>query len=103
VEHVASEVMVMYLGRMVERNQTADLFKTPRHPYTQALLASVLTPEPGLGLPDVGLGDIMPDPAHLPTGCRFHPRCLKALPQCATQEPPLRKPTDHAVLECHLT
>ena len=103
VEHVASEVMVMYLGRMVERNQTADLFKTPRHPYTQALLKSVLTPEPGLGLPDVGLGDIMPDPAHLPTGCRFHPRCLKALPQCATQEPPRRKPTDHAVLECHLT
>lgn len=103
VEHVASEVMVMYLGRMVERNQTADLFKTPRHPYTQALLASVLTPEPGLGLPDMGLGDIMPDPADLPTGCRFHPRCPQALPHCATQDPPRRSPSAHAVLECHLT
>jgi peptide/nickel transport system ATP-binding protein len=102
VEHVASEVMVMYLGRMVEHNATARLFKEPRHPYTQALLASVLTPEPGLGLPDVGLGDIMPDPANIPSGCRFHPRCLKAQPQCATIEPLTTHPSDHATVECHL-
>ena len=101
VEHIASEVMVMYLGRMVEHNTTAALFKTPRHPYTQALLKSVLTPEPGLGLPDVGLGDVMPDPANIPTGCRFHPRCLQALPQCASMAPPLRK-TAQALVECHL-
>ena len=62
VEHVASEVAVMYLGRIVERNETDALFREPRHPYTQALLASVLTPEPGRGVPDVGLGDVMPDP-----------------------------------------
>ena len=102
VEHIATEVMVMYLGRMVEHNQTEALFKTPRHPYTQALLASVLTPEPGLGLPDVGLGDVMPDPANLPSGCRFHPRCLQALPQCATIAPPLRNPSAQARVECHL-
>ena len=57
VEHVASEVAVMYLGRIVERNESEALFRAPGHPYTRALLASVLTPEPGLGVPDVGLGD----------------------------------------------
>lgn len=102
VEHMATEVMVMYLGRLVERNSTAALFKTPRHPYTQALLASVLTPEPGLGLPDVRLGDVMPDPANLPSGCRFHPRCPQALPVCAVAPPPTRTPTAQAMLECHL-
>ena len=90
VEHVASEVAVMYLGRIVERKPTAALFHQPEHPYTKALLASVLTPEPGLGVPDVGLGDIMPDPANIPPGCRFHPRCPIAEPRCATQAPPLK-------------
>ncbi|GGJ09836.1 ABC transporter ATP-binding protein [Neoroseomonas lacus] len=101
VEHIASEVAVMYLGRIVERTESEALFATPRHPYTRALLASVLTPEPGLGVPDVGLGDIMPDPANIPPGCRFHPRCPVALPRCSTEAPPL---VDDAVglVECHL-
>ena len=54
VEHIASEVAVMYLGRIVERSRRETLFRQPAHPYTKALLASVLTPEPGLGVPDVG-------------------------------------------------
>ena len=82
VEHVASEVAVMYLGRIVEQTETDQLFRAPRHPYTQALLASVLTPEPGKGVPDVGLGDSMPDPANIPPGCRFHPRCQIAVDRC---------------------
>ncbi len=90
VEHVASEVAVMYLGRIVEKKPTQALFHEPEHPYTKALLASVLTPEPGLGVPDVGLGDIMPDPANIPPGCRFHPRCPIAEPRCSTETPPLR-------------
>ncbi|TCZ63560.1 ABC transporter ATP-binding protein [Roseicella aquatilis] len=87
VEHVASEVAVMYLGRVVERREAEALFREPRHPYTKALLASVLTPEPGLGVPDVGLGDTLPDPANIPPGCRFHPRCPVAEPRCATETP----------------
>jgi peptide/nickel transport system ATP-binding protein len=87
VEHVATEVAVMYLGRIVERGEADALFRAPRHPYTRALLASVLTPEPGLGVPDVGLGDILPDPANIPPGCRFHPRCPVAEPRCATDAP----------------
>jgi peptide/nickel transport system ATP-binding protein len=101
VEHVASEVAVMYLGRLVEREPTETLFARPEHPYTQALLASVLTPEPGLGVPDVGLGDILPDPANIPPGCRFHPRCPIAEPRCATTTPPL-KPRPAGGVECLL-
>jgi peptide/nickel transport system ATP-binding protein len=101
VEHVASEVAVMYLGRLVEREPTETLFARPEHPYTQALLASVLTPEPGLGVPDVGLGDVLPDPANIPSGCRFHPRCPIAEPRCATTTPPL-KPRPEGGVECLL-
>jgi peptide/nickel transport system ATP-binding protein len=56
VEHIATRVAVMYLGRIVEENDTETLFRAPRHPYTRALLLSVLTPEPGLGVPDTHLG-----------------------------------------------
>ena len=90
VEHVASDVAVMYLGRFVERQPTTALFASPEHPYTRALLASVLTPEPGLGLPDVGLGDSLPDPANIPPGCRFHPRCPIAEPRCSVETPPFK-------------
>ena len=101
VEHVASDVAVMYLGRFVETAPTERLFAEPEHPYTQALLASVLTPEPGLGVPDVGLGDILPDPANIPPGCRFHPRCPIAEARCSTQTPPL-KPRPGGGVECLL-
>ena len=101
VEHIASEVAVMYLGRIVERAESESLFAAPRHPYTRALLASVLTPEPGLGVPDVGLGDTMPDPANIPSGCRFHPRCPVAIAKCSTEAP---RPTADAMglVECNL-
>ena len=101
VEHVASEVAVMYLGRFVERADTATLFARPEHPYTKALLASVLTPEPGLGVPDVGLGDTLPDPANIPSGCRFHPRCPIAEKRCSVEPPPL-KPRPTGGVECLL-
>jgi peptide/nickel transport system ATP-binding protein len=102
VEHVASEVAVMYLGRIVERNETDALFRGPRHPYSQALLESVLTPEPGLGVPDVGLGDIMPDPANIPPGCRFHPRCRIAVERCRSVPPTPMARGPQAMVECHL-
>ncbi len=101
VEHVATEVAVMYLGRIVERAPTDRLFAAPEHPYTKALLASVLTPEPGLGVPDVGLGDILPDPANIPPGCRFHPRCPMAEERCRSETPPMRQRPD-GMVECLL-
>ena len=102
VEHVASEVAVMYLGRIVERNETDALFRAPRHPYTQALLTSVLTPEPGRGVPDAGLGEVLPDPANIPPGCRFHPRCRIAVERCRSMPPFPMVPEHGAMVECHL-
>jgi peptide/nickel transport system ATP-binding protein len=102
VEHVATEVAVMYLGRIVEQRDTEQLFRAPEHPYTRALLASVLTPEPGLGVPDTGLGDTLPDPANIPPGCRFHPRCPLAMDRCRNEAPETRH-SDGGLVECHLT
>ena len=101
VEHIASEVAVMYLGRFVEQAKVDALFGEPRHPYTRALLASVLTPEPALGLPDVGLGESYPDPANIPPGCRFHPRCPIAIERCRG-EPPAPVADAHGITECLL-
>ncbi|MGB6117071.1 MAG: oligopeptide/dipeptide ABC transporter ATP-binding protein [Mesorhizobium sp.] len=101
VEHIASHVAVMYLGRMVEHAPTDQLFRAPAHPYTKALLESVLTPEPGLGLPDVKLGDSYPDPSNVPPGCRFHPRCPSAFAPCASQHPAVTRLVDRTI-ECLL-
>ena len=99
VQHMASRVAVMYLGRIVEEAGTRTLFENPRHPYTQALLASVLTPDAKLGLPETHLGIVYPNPIDPPPGCTFHPRCPKADVKCSREAP---KPTvegDHLV-EC---
>src|SRR6185437_8378242 len=76
VEHLADRVAVMYLGRFVEERSRAGLFASPRHPYTRALLQSVLTPDPDLGVPDTRIGATM---AGSDTGCPFHPRCPSAI------------------------
>jgi len=101
VEHMATRVAVMYLGRIVEENETEAVFRAPRHPYTKALLMSVLTPEPGLGVPDTHLGTAFPNPLDPPAGCPFHPRCPEALPRCAA-EPPKPIPSEGSTVECHL-
>ncbi len=101
VEHIATQVAVMYLGQVVEQTTTAELFRAPRHPYTQALLQSVLTPEPGLGVPDTGLGLAFPDPLNPPSGCSFHPRCPQRLAHCSSVVPQLIRDPQGAV-SCHL-
>ena len=101
VEHMAHRVAVMYLGRIVEEAETDQLFRAPQHPYTRALLDSVLTPEPGLGVPDANLGTAFPNPLDPPSGCTFHPRCPHVMPACRTIVPkPLATQTGH--VECHL-
>jgi peptide/nickel transport system ATP-binding protein len=101
VEHIATRVAVMYLGRIVEQTDTASLFDSPRHPYSRALLGSVLTPDPTLGVPDTQLGLSYPNPLEMPPGCTFYPRCPKAIAQCSTVAPhPVAVPGGH--VECHL-
>ena len=101
VEHIASRVAVMYLGRIVEQAETATLFGAPQHPYTRALLESVLTPDPSLGLPHTQLGASYPNPIDPPTGCAFHPRCAQAMPHCV-QEAPSGLSRGRGYVECHL-
>jgi len=101
VEHMATRVSVMYLGRIVEEADTDTLFRAPKHPYTQALLASVLTPEPGLGVPDTHLGAAYPNPLEVPPGCRFHPRCARVMEKCKAV-PPMPVATAGGFVECHL-
>ena len=101
VEHIATRIAVMYLGRIVEEAPTEALFSAPRHPYTAALLGSVLTPEPGLGVPDTQLGTAFPDPLNLPDGCAFHPRCARAMDRCRSDAPRTVQDTKGRI-ECHL-
>jgi len=101
VEHIATRVSVMYLGRIVEAAPTRALFDAPQHPYTRALLASALTPDPALGMPSLELGTSFPNPLAIPAGCSFHPRCPQAFAPCAAVAPRFTQAAGHAV-ECHL-
>ena len=101
VQHLATRVAVMYLGRMVEQAEAGSLFREAHHPYTEALLDSVLTPEPGLGIPDTALGAVYPNPIDPPSGCSFHPRCPKRFAPCDVKVPPAVE-TGDGFVECHL-
>ena len=88
VRHVADEVCVMYLGRMVETGPTLPLWQLPAHPYSEALIAAVPHADGGGLLPEALPGEV-PDPSRPPSGCRFHPRCPYAFDRCRAEEPPL--------------
>ncbi len=101
VEHLADRVAVMYLGRVVEESSVGKLFQQARHPYSRALLQSVLTPAPELGVPETHLGMDYPNPISPPSGCHFHPRCSVAGPACEEDAPaPIRD--ESGLVECHV-
>jgi dipeptide transport system ATP-binding protein len=89
VRHVADEVMVMYLGRVVEQGPAAGVFASPRHPYTQALLSATPTVDAALRRERILLKGELPSPLALPTGCTFHTRCPWAEARCREAEPQL--------------
>jgi oligopeptide/dipeptide ABC transporter ATP-binding protein len=100
VRHLAHDVAVMYAGRIVERAPTAQLFESPRHPYTRALLAAA--PRIDLGAKSHVLLTGAPDPAHPPPGCRFAGRCAHVQPVCtAGEQPSLRSVTPEHGAACH--
>ncbi|MCG8546379.1 MAG: ABC transporter ATP-binding protein [Alphaproteobacteria bacterium] len=101
VRHLADQVAVMYFGEIVESGRTAQIFNSPKHPYTRSLLASFMSVAPGAGIPDNRLGTNYPDPLNRPSGCAFHPRCPVAVPQCATSAPEPSTSEDGFVA-CHL-
>jgi oligopeptide/dipeptide ABC transporter ATP-binding protein len=91
VQRISDRVAVMYLGRIVELATTADLYARPAHPYTEALLAAVPTPDPIFERTRrfVALPGELPSPANPPPGCAFHERCPRASARCRTELPPL--------------
>jgi peptide/nickel transport system ATP-binding protein/oligopeptide transport system ATP-binding protein len=105
VRHMCDRVAVMYLGKIVELAGSDELYSSPRHPYTGALMSAVPVPEP----PDerharkrhLLTGDV-PSPANPPQACRFHTRCPKAQELCSQDEPPLeRKGAGLGLAACH--
>ena len=101
VEHLADWVAVMYLGRLIEFGSASEVLRNPLHPYTQALMESVLTPDPRKGLPEITFGRGLPNPLEPPSGCNFHPRCSKIIDGCDSKVPKLLPESD-SLVECHL-
>ena len=101
VEHVADRVAVMYLGQIVEVGAKVDVFDSPRHPYTQALLAAVPRPDPRAPRASGQVHGEIASPLAPPSGCRFHPRCPHAMDACRHAPPPFVKAGDH-LASCYL-
>jgi peptide/nickel transport system ATP-binding protein len=103
VRQVSNRVAVMYLGAIVETGPTADIFRNPAHPYTEALISAVPVPEvdrPNRRARIVLAGDV-PSPMHPPSGCRFHPRCRYATQRCKTERPVLELAAKGRQVACH--
>ncbi len=103
VKHVADDVAVMYLGKLVERAPAAELYAAPRHPYTTALLSAVPVPDPKAQRDRIVLAGEVPSPAAPPPGCPFHPRCPhpKKNERCRTEPPALREVAPGQLAACH--
>jgi peptide/nickel transport system ATP-binding protein len=101
VEYVADRVAVMYVGKLVELGKTEELYRHPKHPYTEALLSAVPKPDPRLRSKRIILEGDVPDPANPPRGCYFHPRCRYAEDRCKTEPPPLRDMGQSRLVACH--
>jgi len=104
IAEMASRVVVMYAGKVVEEAPVKALFKDPRHPYTVGLLGSIPVigrkAQTGRRLHEIK--GMVPSPANMPVGCRFHPRCSHAMDRCRRQEPPMTRLAEHRRVSCWL-
>ena len=100
--YMAHEVAVMYLGKIVEKARTEELFNNPLHPYTKALFSAALPSHPDIEREEIILRGEVPSPINPPSGCRFHPRCPLAKPECATVEPEEKLIASGHMVACHL-
>jgi peptide/nickel transport system ATP-binding protein/oligopeptide transport system ATP-binding protein len=103
IEHISDRVAVMYLGKIVELAKADDLYRAPRHPYTEALLNAVPIPDPNLKRVRSPLKGEVPSPIFPPSGCRFHTRCPYAREVCSQVEPPLEDKGGGQLAACHFS
>jgi peptide/nickel transport system ATP-binding protein len=101
VKHISTRVAVMYVGRIVETAPTEELFYSPRHPYTEALMSAVPKPDPRLRSERIILQGEVADPANPPSGCYFHPRCRYAIDVCKEQTPRQEEIAPQHFVSCH--
>ena len=101
VEHVSDRVAVMYVGKMVELADTRELYNSPMHPYTEALLSAIPVPDPEVKMERIRLPGDVANPANPPSGCYFHPRCRYCQEICKNEEPELVEATPDHFVACH--
>lgn len=100
--YLSTQLGVMYAGKLVEVGACEALYTAPLHPYTQALLSAALPLHPTARRQRIVLSGEIPDPLHLPSGCRFHPRCPHAMTQCTVDEPTWKEVRSGQATACHL-
>ena len=101
VKHISDRIAIMYLGKIVEKNSGEAIYRKPLHPYTKSLISAVPIPDPHKKIKrETIIGDV-PSPIDPPSGCRFHPRCPKAIKKCQVESPKRRIHSEHEV-SCHL-
>jgi oligopeptide/dipeptide ABC transporter, ATP-binding protein, C-terminal domain len=102
IRHICERIAVMYLGKIVELGPNDEIFSTPAHPYTRALIDSIPTIRKGLeGIMITPMKGEVPSPINLPSGCTFHPRCLFATDVCSEKEPQLEEINKNHSTACH--
>ena len=102
VRFLSDVVGVMYLGQLVEKSTSREVFTNPLHPYTRALLSAALPVRPEIQREEIVISGEVPSPLDPPTGCRFHPRCPVAMPICQQVEPVLAEAEEGHEVACHL-
>lgn len=102
VRHISDQIGVMYLGSIVEKAPTDELFSHPEHPYTKALLSAIPVPNPNYKRERIILMGDIPSPINLPAGCAFHTRCQYVMDRCKTEEPKFKELSNDHFVSCHL-